>query len=49
MIYGRLDAPSLEKAYQNEYPLYNLMLASDDAREGTSAFVKKRPPVWRGK
>ena len=49
MIYSGLDAPSLEKAYQAEYPQHDLMLASDDAREGISAFVEKRAPLWRGK
>ena len=30
-------------------PVYDAMLASEDAREGPRAFAEKRPPVWRGR
>ena len=49
MIYRGLDAASLEAAYNAEYPDFEQMLNSDDAREGSAAFVEKRRPVWRGK
>jgi len=32
-----------------EAPIYKVMLASEDAREGPLAFAEKRPPVWKGR
>tara|TARA_B100001123_G_scaffold420457_1_gene526825 strand:- start:701 stop:1432 length:732 start_codon:yes stop_codon:yes gene_type:complete len=49
MIFKGLDADTLKKAYQVEYSDYNKMLASEDAKEGVSAFVEKRKPIWRGR
>jgi len=49
MIFKGLDADTLKKAYQAEYPEHDRMLAGEDAKEGISAFVEKRKPIWRGR
>ena len=49
MIQKGLDASCLEEAYQNNYPEHDSMLASEDALEGSRAFIEKRKPVWQGK
>ena len=49
MIQKGLDASCLEEAYQNNYPEHDSMLASEDALEGSRAFIEKRRPVWQGK
>ena len=43
------DAFSRLKPGRSGFPLYERMLASDDFREGPSAFADKRRPVWRGR
>ena len=48
LIQGK-DNSSLKKAYQTKYTAFEKMLASEDASEGTSAFLEKRKPVWRGR
>jgi enoyl-CoA hydratase len=35
-------------AEQRRTELHQSVFSSEDAREGASAFVEKRPPVWRG-
>lgn len=46
------EGQSVEKAYQTlrggDLPVYQRMLASEDAREGPRAFGEKRAPLWRG-
>jgi enoyl-CoA hydratase len=32
-----------------ETSLFGTIASSDDMREGTKAFLEKRPPVWQGK
>ncbi len=39
---------SLEDGCMYEAALFGSIAASADAKEGTSAFLEKRPPVWRG-
>jgi enoyl-CoA hydratase len=43
-----LDLP-LDEALHLEATLFGLLCASDDMREGTRAFLEKRPPQFRGK
>ena len=49
MMLGGLDAPSLEAAFGGTYPEYQAMLVSEDAKEGSAAFIDKRAPVWRNR
>jgi crotonobetainyl-CoA hydratase len=49
MMRAGLDQPSLAAAFAGRYPEYDAMLASEDAREGSRAFLEKRPPVWRNR
>ena len=42
MMLGGLDAPSLEAAFGGTYPEYQAMLVSEDAKEGSAAFIEKR-------
>ena len=30
-------------------PMFDIMLASEDAQEGPQAFAEKRDPVWKGR
>jgi len=42
----------LEQAYlhmRKNVPVYQKMLHSDDATEGTNAFAEKRDPKWQGR
>ena len=43
-----LEVQSIEEAFQKNYPIYDLMLNSRDAEEGSRAFLEKRTPVWSG-
>ena len=49
MMMCGLDLPNLETAFAARYPAFEVMLASDDAREGRLAFLQKRRPKWRGR
>ena len=42
MMPGRLDALSLVSAFRGHYPEYETMLTSEDAKEGSAAFIEKR-------
>jgi enoyl-CoA hydratase len=37
-----------QEAWDRQRALLQVVVASDDAREGSEAFVEKRAPVWRG-
>jgi len=42
------DWPQAE-AFARQRPIWEPIFASEDAREGATAFAEKRAPVWRGK
>lgn len=48
MITGGLGQSSLERAFACNYPAYVEMLQSNDALEGSRAFLEKRKPRWSG-
>jgi crotonobetainyl-CoA hydratase len=48
MMLNGLNEASLSAAFGAHYPALERMLQSDDAREGTRAFIEKRKPDWRG-
>ncbi len=49
MMLDGLRQPSLEAAFGAPFPAVERMLQSDDAREGSRAFIEKRKPHWRGR
>ncbi|WP_245408302.1 enoyl-CoA hydratase-related protein [Zhengella mangrovi] len=49
MIARGLEAPSLAAAFAGDYPAYREMLQSNDAVEGSRAFLEKRRPNWTGR
>jgi len=46
MLHG-LAQRSLENAFRANYPSFQRMLVSEDAKEGVQAFAEKRKPVWK--
>ena len=47
-VHRGLDGP-LEYGLRREREEFDRVLGSEDAREGLSAFLEKRPPTWRGR
>lgn len=43
------DAFAATKHGNEEFPIYQKMLMSEDFMEGPRAFAEKRPPLWKGK
>ena len=48
MMLSGLNHASLRDAFSAAYPAFQRMLESEDAQEGTQAFLAKRDPVWTG-
>ena len=49
MMAEGLTEPSLKAAFSARYAAYETMLDSDDAKEGSRAFLENRKPVWRNR
>lgn len=49
MMQEGLSQPSLKAAFGARYTAYEKMLASEDAKIGSEAFLQKRKPVWTGR
>lgn len=49
VMWANLDAPNLESAIELENHVQTLALLTDDFAEACSAFIAKRPPVFRGR
>ncbi len=49
MMVDGLAEPSLRAAFSARYSAYETMLTSDDAKEGSRAFLEHRKPVWKNR
>lgn len=49
MMHGGRRFAALADAFAGEYPVHERMLASEDAVEGSRAFVEKRKPNWKNR
>jgi enoyl-CoA hydratase/carnithine racemase len=49
MMVDGLAEPSLQAAFSARYSAYETMHASDDAKEGSRAFLENRKPVWKNR
>ncbi|MBT6095001.1 MAG: enoyl-CoA hydratase [Rhodospirillaceae bacterium] len=49
MMLDGLGKPSLAAAFGAEYPEYEAMLSSEDAIEGSAAFLENRKPIWKNR
>jgi enoyl-CoA hydratase/carnithine racemase len=49
MMVDGLAKPSLRAAFSARYSTYETMLSSDDAKEGSRAFLEHRKPVWKNR
>jgi enoyl-CoA hydratase len=45
----RLAVTDVERAHARQTEWFPVVFESDDAREGATAFVEKRDPVWQGR
>jgi enoyl-CoA hydratase len=49
VMWANLEAPNLETAIELENHVQTLALLTDDFAEACSAFIEKRPPIFRGR
>ena len=49
IIADGLTEASLQAAFSADYSVYEKMLTSDDAKEGSRAFLEKRQPKWKNR
>jgi enoyl-CoA hydratase len=45
----RLAVVNAEKAREKQAEWHQKVFNSEDAKEGATAFIEKREPVWRGR
>jgi 2-(1,2-epoxy-1,2-dihydrophenyl)acetyl-CoA isomerase len=48
-VVGRACQADLDQTMSDEAALQAICIRSEDAAEGTTAFLEKRPPVWKGR